>query len=152
MITDNQGVCRSHARQMAVFGNQRPQNRNQFQGVGIINLDNTGDQLLGGRLRKSVQVLCRLFGIDLLDNFDDFLSGDRSKTVHIQHCQEKIVDFVLVHGGTGQYRHFPFNPGIHHKAVAGYVCHLGDEGPNVRILEVQPPGFFLRLRQRSQRQ
>ena len=46
VVADDQGIGGRHPRQVAILGHERAQDGHQFEGIGVIDLNNTGNQLL----------------------------------------------------------------------------------------------------------
>ena len=98
-VGDDEDVAGHVGRQMALLGDQGPQDRHQLRGRYVVQLDHPRDHLVpragarGVRHRQGV-----LFGAGIGYDLDDLATGDSSEAMDVEDRKEDLVDLLFVHG------------------------------------------------------
>ena len=124
--------------QLPALRHQRTQDLDEVVGCDMLDRHDLGDQLVGRMHAVAVQG-CRtiLLGHGLGHDLDHAALGNGGITVHAQHRQEHIVDFIRLHRLGRNHRDLALHVRPEDEILAGDFRHRGDQRLDIGVLQVQ---------------
>ena len=137
-IGNDQHVRAGVGREMPVLRNQRPQHRHQLRGANVLDCNDLGNDLIGRGADAIRQVVTGyLARIGIRNDLDDLACGHRNEAVHLEDCEERLIERIGRHGRVRQHRDLGADTRIDDEVLAGDLTHRFDDLCEVSILVVR---------------